>query len=492
MQYMAFLPELIVVGAAFVVLMFEAVAPRRASGSSFILAAFALLGAFLALWFTPAYSWGSVLRADAFSSLVKSFLVGGSLLILLYAWPYLRERVSGISEFCFLFLTSVFGLMLVTSATNFITFVVALETASLGMYTLAASMRRDRSSVEAGVKFFLNSAFATAIMLWGLSIIYGLTGSLDFSAVYSSFDHFAASSSMTPEIKPFHLLGILALIVGIGFKITLFPFHLWAPDVYQGSPTPFTAFLATISKAAGFAILIRVVVWPILPLVGDMQILFVALATLTMLAASTAALLQSDAKRLLAYSSISHAGFMLIAIATMRDVRHLSGPAAAEQAQAVASLLFYLVAYMSATIGAFVVLYTIESKRKDSSLKAFNGLWRTDPALTFSMTVFIASLAGLPPTIGFIGKFLIFYQAYSADMMFLLVAAVVATVISLFFYFKIIRCMILNTPDDEVSFRDSPTRAFAVILCGAILLAIFFSEPLRNACMEAGKAVLLR
>ncbi|MDZ7816196.1 MAG: proton-conducting transporter membrane subunit [Planctomycetota bacterium] len=214
-----------------------------------------------------------------------------------------------------MFLTSLFGLMLLTSVTNFLMFVVALETASLGMYVLAASMRNEKTSLEAGIKFFINSAFATAIMLWGISILFGVTGSLDFSSVASGLFQYIGD-----EIKPFPMLGILALLVGLGFKITLFPFHLWAPDVYEGSPTPFTAFLATISKAAGIAVLIRIFAVPINDLVPDFNGLLWILSAFTMLAASSTALWQSSAKRLLAYSSISHAGFILMGIAAFGTV----------------------------------------------------------------------------------------------------------------------------------------------------------------------------
>ncbi len=476
-----FLPEFVVLLAAVGVLLFEIVRPRS-SRSGFVLTVLALGFAAVAnglrygLDPSPTPHDVGPLRLDGLSLLFRTFISGGALLVALYAYPYLKERVKAFNEFCFLYLTAALGLMFVAMSANFLMFVVALETASLAMYVMAASTRSERASVEAGIKFFLNSAFATALMLWGISMLYGLSGTLDFDGVNSMLQPFAGR-----EIKPFPLLGMLALITGVGFKITLFPFHLWAPDVYQGSPTPFTAFLATVSKAAGIAILIRIVVGPLHPLGKELHGLLGALAGFTMIAASTAALLQTNAKRLLAYSSISHAGFLIVGLTAMRG--------ASDPDAALAATLFYMPVYILATAGAFIILYHIERHRKSSELTIFNGLWKTSPFLTLAMVVFLASLAGLPPTIGFVGKFFLFVQAYEAGMWMVLSVMVAATVVSLFFYFKIVRCMLLNDPEDGLDLKGGSPGPLVFLLMLAVLFLIFLSGPFYDMCVKTAGAL---
>lgn len=485
MPFIEFGPELIVIFAAFLVLLLEIVSPRKSANTAVFVTGFGLLASLAASIYLQnsqhieSATFGSMLRADSFSWLIKSFMAGAALFVWIFSYNYLKQRVKALSEYCFMFLTSTFGLMLVPSCTNFIMFVIALETASLGMYVLSASIRGEKASIEAGLKFFLTSSFASAILIWGMSILYGLSGSLDFGGMTSSSSNVqdALTRYVGIDTKPFPLLGILAVFVGVGFKITLFPFHLWAPDVYQGSPTSFTAFLATVSKVAGIAILIRIVAEPFAPLVEDFGGLLGALACFTMIAASTAALMQTDAKRLLAYSSISHAGFMVVGIAAVKNI--------SSSQSAFGSVLFYLGAYILATACAFVLLMALENKRKTTSLNVFNGLWKTDPKLTFVMIVALASLAGLPPTVGFIGKFFIFKAAYMSGMMLVLACMLIATVVSLFFYFKIVRCMILNPPEDEVSGFVTGFQKFVLVLSSlAILFLLFFSGPIYNYCVS--------
>ncbi|GAB4162396.1 MAG: NADH-quinone oxidoreductase subunit N [Planctomycetota bacterium] len=521
MPYTSFLPEFSVLAAAFLILLRVIVAPKRISADFPILFLGLLVSTGFALFpvMNPfeAVSWDTMLSADKFSGLFRLFIAVAALLAVSYSKDYFKDKGILGPEIPFLFLGATFGLMLMASATNFLMLIVALETASLAMYVLAAAARKERISIEAGIKFFLNSAFATAVMIWGISILFGLAGSLDYADIKSNFLRF-----QNVEIKPFPMLGILALVVGLGFKITLFPFHLWAPDVYQGSPTPFTLFLATASKTAGIAALLRIFDGPLHYLFGDLQGLIWILAAFTMVAASTTALWQVDAKRLLAYSSISHAGFMVMGIAAKGSL---------PSGEAMTSTVFYIAPYVLATAGAFTVLCYLERKRGETSLKVFNGLWKTDPMMTFTMVIFLASLAGLPPTLGFLGKYLLFVDAYEAGLRWLLGAAILSTVVSLFFYFSIIRCMLLNEPPEKTeekpfclndigpivllvacaAFAISGFGAVALVLAGlfvvwgvivlrgprffllgisAVLLgAIFFWDPIYALCVEAIKGL---
>ena len=483
MDVFAYGPESVVITAGFLILLVEIIRPDKYATIAHyvtcgaLLLAAVLAGCLLAQETVPQPLWATIIKADRFSRLMALFIAGGALLAWFAAGSYLKNSVRAYSEICFLFLTSVFGLMLLVSSENFIMFIIALETANLGMYAIAASMRNDDASTEAGFKFFLISAFATALMLWGISILYGVAGSLDFDAIGSALTRFSDK-----EIKPFPMLGVIALIAGLGIKATLFPFHLWAPDVYEGSPTPFSAFLASAAKIASIAVLVRIVSGPIMPLFSEFKWLLSAVAAFTLISASCTALLQSNAKRLLAYSSIAHAGFLIVGLAAV---------SAASSNEALSALVFYIPAYILATTGAFIVLAHLEQHRRSTSITVFNGLWSTDPLLAFCMSVFLASLAGLPPTLGFMGKYLLFAQAYGYGahlwMLFAIMAA--ATVILLFAYLKIIRCMYINHPEDELTLTEHSPRPLVLLMSVAVILLMFFTGPIYKLCMSAVEAL---
>jgi len=337
----------------------------------------------------------TMLAADPFAIFFKALAIIGVALVILTAIPYMRTRTPYRGEFYALLLIATVAICLAVSATNFVMLYLAMEFLSITSYILAGFFREDRKSGEAAIKYFLYGATASAVMLYGMSLLYGATGTTDFGGVAQALGKLGGSDLVW--------LGgpaIILMLVGFGFKASLVPFHQWAPDTYEGAPTPVTAFLSTASKATGFAILIRV----FLVALGGLQPLWAALlaavAILTMTLGNLTAIRQTNIKRMLAFSSIAQAGYILIGVAAATT----GGSAAASPFGGVNGVLIYLLAYLVTNVGAFAAVIAIENRSGKVAISDYAGLARRAPWLAVTLFIFLLSLAGIPPTAGFVGK----------------------------------------------------------------------------------------
>jgi NADH-quinone oxidoreductase subunit N len=352
-----------------------------------------------------------------------------------------------------------------------ITLFLGIETLSIPAYVMASAIRDDRRSSEAGFKYFILGAFSSGFLVYGIALLYGACGSTEFQAIGK-----VAAENWTGN--PYLVIGTLMVLTGFFFKIGAAPFHMWAPDVYQGAPTSATAFFATAVKAAAFTVLIRFLLEAVPDMrtgVGDLEVvgwyqIVLGLAVLTMVAANLTALVQTDVKRILSYSSIAHAGYLFIGL--------LAG------AEGVAAILFYLVAYTFMTAGAFALVAYFEKKGTGTALDDYRGLGGKSPMAAVCLSVFLFSLAGIPPTAGFFGKFYLFKVAVDAGLTGIVVIAVVNSAISAFYYLRIMVAMYMQEKEEAApsAIQPSIAIAFAVAICLFFVIAMgLFPMPYLDA-----------
>ena len=350
-----------------------------------------------------------------------------TLLVLPLGHAYLREREVHRPEFEPLLLLSASGMAVLGAANDLITFFVALEVLSIALYVMSGIARRDRRSQEAAIKYFVLGAVASAILLYGMALLFVATGTLDLPAIGNAISVFTTPYRVV-------VIGMVLVTVGLGFKVALVPFHAWVPDVYEGAPTNVTAFMAAATKAAAFAGLLRLYVTAFGPLTDLWVPILAVLAAITMLYGALVALVQQDVKRILAYSALSHAGYAAIGVA-------------AASPEGVSGTLWYLLTYALSTLAAFGAVIAVERRNHRSvTLGDLRGLGRTSPALAGILTVALLSLAGLPPLAGFVGKLQVFTAGVDAGLTWLVVIGVVSSVIAAFFYLRIMGMMFLEEP----------------------------------------------
>ncbi|MDQ1569171.1 MAG: NADH-quinone oxidoreductase subunit, partial [Actinomycetota bacterium] len=374
-----------------------------------------------------------MVAVDGFAVFARTIILSATALGLLVAQGYLRrEQVEG-PEYHALLLLSASGMLLMTSANDLIVVFLALEILSIALYVLAAFDRKRLESGEAGLKYFVLGAFSSAVLLYGVAMVYGATGTTSLTAIA---DFLAQNTLFSSGLL---LAGFALILVGLGFKVAAVPFHMWTPDVYQGSPTPVTGFMAAGAKAAGFAALLRVFVSGFGSYAVDWRPLVLVLAIASLLVGSVVALVQQDVKRMLAYSSISHAGYVLIGVQ-------------ADTGKGVSSALFYLLTYTFMVVGTFAVVTVVGRKGdRKHSLDDYRGLGSRAPLLAGAMTFLLLAQAGIPLTSGFVAKFTVFAASVDAREYGLTLVGVLTTVIAAFFYLRLIVVMYMtNPPEDEV------------------------------------------
>jgi NADH-quinone oxidoreductase subunit N len=328
-------------------------------------------------------------------------------------------------------------MMLMAQAADLIIVFLALEMLSIPLYVLSAFARPNTDSEEAGMKYFLLGAFSTGFVVYGIALVFGATGSTSLSAIGS------AASSATPNVLLL-TIGSALILVGLSFKVAVVPFHMWTPDVYQGAPSSVTAFMAAGAKIAGFAALLRVFALAFPSLAGNLTPIFAVLSALTMIVGNVIAIAQTNIKRLLAYSSIAHAGYILMAFAPYGQSKVVS--------TSVAAGLFYLVSYALTNFGTWAVVIALEkSEGKGLEISDYAGLGRKYPALAAAMTVFMLSLTGIPPTLGFVGKFYLFRAAIQGQFYLLAVIGVLTSLISAYYYLRVVVTMYMREGDPETA-----------------------------------------
>ncbi len=456
---MALAPLIAVVLGALVVLLAEAFMKRAAREPLGYLAAIALLAA----GFFTARSWnqdlsyfGGRLLLDRSALLLFAVFFVVGLVVVLMSLEYAARQGVNLGELCGLVLLAVAGLMIMVSSTDWLVVFLGLEVLSVASYALAGLKREDRASSEAAAKYFLMGSFAGAFFVFGLALVYGTSGSLDFSTL-------SAGGVSGVGLAPAGAVGLGLILAALGFKIAIAPFHMWAPDVYEGAPTPVTVFLTVGPKAAGLAVLFRLFV-PLLRNESFAAVFGPALtlmAVLTMFAGNLAALRQTSVKRMLAYSSVAHSGYLLVAVIAG------DGP----------SLVFYIVVYLFMNAGAFSVLAAMSRKGFEyTTLDDFAGLGRRYPGLAACLSVFLLSLAGFPPTAGFLAKFYIFSGAVREGHVTLAVAAVLASLVSVAYYLKVIVVMYMKDEDGGVIIEtEYPALYLVIFLClfGTVQLGLW-------------------
>lgn len=451
------LPE-IVLAVGVMVLMMVDIARRKQNGSG-ALAGLSLvilglgMGASLLIWSRPPAEYLGGAVSDGFSLSVRLVVLIAGIFGVLLSRNFLPaiERQGG--AFYSLFILAVIGMMLMGTATNLIVLFIALEIFSLALYILSGFHRENPRSIEAAMKYFLLGAFASTFFVYGSALLYGAGGSTSYLQIHETLSSGGGNQSLV-------LPGIALLLVGFGFKVSLVPFHMWTPDVYQGAPTPVTAFMSVGTKAAAFAGFLRVMLVALPSLYEQWVVPVAVLAVLTMTVGNLTALRQSSVKRMLAYSSVAHAGTILIAL--------VAGTPAATSAAA-----FYLFAYAFMNIGAFGVVIVLEGRGEgDVGQDRFDGLGTRYASLAVAMAVFMLSLSGIPPLAGFFGKFLIFKAAVEADLAWLAVVGVLNSAISAYYYLRVVAAMFFREAEGEIACNCGPAINFSLAVTTIAVVAI--------------------
>ncbi len=454
-------PLLSLGGTAILILLLAALAPK---GRKSYFPLLSLLGLALAafqtygLWDRHGLDFARMVYLDNFAFFFYALFILSTALTVLISHPYLEEYDKNLGEYYALLLFATVGMMLMSAGAHLIVIFLGLEIMSIAIYILAGLFREDEKSNEAALKYLLLGAFSSAFLLFGLALLYGAAGGTLF------LNDLAQRLSGDNPLRPLAFLALALLIVGFGFKIASVPFHMWAPDVYEGAPTSVTAYMSVGVKAAAFAAFARVLFLAFPAMKIDWNIVLWVLAVATMTLGNVVAIAQTNIKRMLAYSSIAHAGYLLVALV------------AANQLGAV-SLLYYLLVYALMNLGAFGVVIVV-GRKKDSYLDIndYSGLGFQHPALAAAMALFMFALAGIPPTGGFVGKFYIFSAAVQAGYLWLAIIGVLNTLVSVYYYLRITVLMYMRPAAPAlgpVSFSPGLTAVLIVTAAGVLLLGIF-------------------
>jgi NADH-quinone oxidoreductase subunit N len=472
------LPEILIAIAACVVLLVDIVTQRQHRQRLGWGCVGVVILTLLVMLLLPAGA-GSIFAgmfvADSYTNFFRVLFLIAAALTVLISLRYLEDEETHYGEYYALLLFATVGMMFMAGGGDLITIYLGLELMSLSTYVLAGFIRRDVVSTEAAVKYFLMGAFTSGILLYGLALLYGLTGSTNLSAV-------AQSLGELPLDNPALILATILLVAGFGFKIAAVPFHMWAPDAYEGAPTSVTAYMSSAVKAAAFAGLARVFVIALFPAAQHWQVLWWVLAALTMVLGNVVAIAQTSLKRMLAYSSISHAGYALIGVIVASQAKNVLG---------LSSTLFYLMAYVFTTMGTFgmIILLTHRGFRGDH-ISDFTGLGRTHPLAALAYIVFFLSLAGIPPTAGFVGKLVIFRAAIESGFVVLAVIGVVTSAIAVYYYFMVIKTMFMEQPTAPTALSPSRPLAFGLlVMVAATLFLGLFPNVLLKFAEESIKAL---
>jgi NADH-quinone oxidoreductase subunit N len=425
------------------------------------------------------YTFGDMFVSDYMGNLLKMIIyivVAGGLV---YSRSYLVDRGMYRGEFFLLALSATLGMIVMVSANHFLTLYLGLELLSLSLYTMVALNRDSAAATEAAMKYFVLGALASGLLLYGMSMIYGATGSLEITAVA----HALEGEHVNKAVLAF---GLVFVVSGLAFKLGVVPFHMWIPDVYEGAPTAVTLFIATAPKLAAFAMAIRLLVNGLLPLAVDWQQMLVLLSVLSMAIGNLAAIAQTNIKRMLAYSTISHMGFMLLGL--------LSGVVNnnwLNAADAYSAAMFYAVAYVLMSLGAFgMVLLLSRAGFEAENLADFKGLNSRSPWFAFIMLLLMFSLAGVPPTVGFFAKYSVLLATLGAGQVWLAVVAVLFSLIGAFYYLRVVKLMYFDEPQDTAPIEPKLDISVLLSANGLAVLALgILPGPLMQLCLYAIKGL---
>jgi NADH-quinone oxidoreductase subunit N len=459
MNYQLLLPEIFLFLWAILILILDFFWKRGKQNLGYLALIGVAITMFLSLISKNGVLFGGMFLADSFSSFFNFIFLFCGFLTIFSSIDSVRKLSSSQGEYFALFLLSLVGMMFLASAGELITLYVALELTTISLYVLAAYLKNDSKSSEAGLKYLILGGISSGILLYGISLIFGLTGTTFLREIKMTLiTRFLGSG----EIGPALILSIVFFIAGFGFKLALVPFHMWAPDVYEGAPTPVTAFLSVASKAAGLAAFVRVFFQSFLVFQIDWGLLVAVLASLSMIIGNIIALLQTNIKRMLAYSSIAQIGYILLGVV-------------AATSRGIASVSFYIFVYLFANMGAFITAITFSHTTGSDEIKDYAGLSRRSPALAAMMAVFMLSLVGIPPLAGFTGKYYLFSAAIEQGYIWLVVVAILTSVISLYYYVGVVRQMYFQTStvDKPIPMPIALKVSLIISVIGVLLFGVY-------------------
>lgn len=470
-QFIMMRHELLLTAVALIILIAEIFTADKSKEKliPFTIGLFALVAI---LGFLPVQEgtlFGGSYQSNALTALMKNVLNVGVLIIFLQAEGWLRrdENSDRISEYFLLTISTLIGMNFMISAGDFLIFYVGLETATIPIAALAAYDRIKSRSAEAGIKLILSSALSSGVLLFGLSLIYGAMGSIYFADV-----------AQTVTANAMVALGFIFFVSGMGFKISLVPFHFWTADVYEGAPVNVTSYLSVISKGAA-SFIFAIILFTVFKTLTEMwKPVIYTLAVFTMTIGNLFALRQQNLKRFLAFSSIAQAGFILLGILGANDL-------------GMTAIVYFVLIYVFTNLGAFGVVEAVSNASGVETIKGYNGLYKTNPKLSLLMTLALFSLAGIPPVAGFFGKFFLFTSAASSGYYILVLIAVLNATISLYYYLLVVRAMFIEKSDNPVpAFKSSPYMRVALLLCVAGIFAVGFASVIFDSIREISQGFL--
>ena len=456
-------PEFLLIGLAFVLFTVDLFIPNDKKEVLPYLAVAGLLavaGSAFTLLGNEGSLYANIYVVDKYAIFFKVFLPIVGVVMVIASRDFVRKHLESPGEFYSLIMVSVLGMMLMVSANELLTAYISLELLSFCLYIMAAYAKREARSNEAGVKYILIGAFSSGVLLYGMSLVYGALGT-------TTFEGMAEALRAGEHLELAFLTGLVLLIAGFGFKVVAVPFHMWAPDVYEGAPVPVTAYLSVASKAASFALLLRLFAVALEPAIDDWKPIVAAIAALTMTVGNVVAISQKNIKRLLAYSSIGHAGFLLVGIAALSEM-------------ASTALVLYLVGYAATTFVAFICVIIYFNLTGLEKIEEYAGLAKRSPVLALALTISLFSLAGLPFFAGFTIKFYIFAAAAKEDLIWLVAIAVVNSLISVYYYLMVIRQMYIKPAPEGSKSLTMPriTGAALLTLVGVVFLIGIYPQSI--------------
>ena len=475
-QFAPILPELILMIGAIVLMMVAAFGGRRSGGFTSWASVAVLVAATLALVGPPTHAggvFGGLITADLFGSFGKVVIFLASAVAIIAAHGWFERDTEHSAEYSVLILFSALGGAVMVSATSLVTLYVGLELQSLSAYVLASYRRADERSAEAGLKYFVLGALASGILLYGISLLYGFTGTMNFNGIAAAFARDGTSSLGL-------LFGLVFVLAGIAFKISAVPFHMWTPDVYEGAPTPVTAFFASAPKVAAVLLGTRICLDALEPATDAWRqiVIFAALASVFL--GAVAAFGQTNIKRLLAYSSINNVGFALVGLA-------------AGTPQGASSVLFYMAVYVVMTLGAFLCVLWMRDKDGNpvEDIDALSGLSQSRPGYAAAIAIFMFSLAGIPPLFGFWPKLLVFQAAVNSGLVALAVAAIVGTVVGAYYYLRIVKVMYFDDAGEQLGRVRQPVQGALIFLAAVAVspLGYLLIGPLQSITDRAAGSI---
>ncbi len=463
MNLQLFIPEIALAAFAVAVILLDLFIDRKSILGVVSIVGLVIAGGFAILtWDNSTTIFGGKLAVDNYALFFKMLITGIAILIILATTDYAAKLSRFQGEFYALILMSAIGLMIMAAGTDLVTIYIGLELASISLYTLSGFLK-DKRSGEASLKYLLLGATASAVLLYGMALVFGLTGHTDLAGIARGVQGLTVSKLAS---EPTLLLGIVLIAAGFGFKIAAAPFHMWVPDVYEGAPTPITAYLSVASKAAGFAVILRVF-YTAFGLPGTLSeqwgSLFAALAVVSMTLGNLAAIPQTNIKRMFGYSSIAQAGYLMVGLA--------AAGAASADVIGRSGVLFFLAGYALTNLGAFIAIIAITGKLDSDLIQDFAGMGKRAPVLAGALTLCLISLIGMPPAVGFMGKFYIFSGAVQHGLLWLVIIAVINSVISAYYYLRVVKVMWFNEPVSMEKVPSSGALRFALgISCLGVLV----------------------